>query len=117
MDYIVHLIRASIHIERTCNTKLAHNYTNKRSWCKLANEGNLNRITDPTYFISDNRVKEMFTRIVITTQVPQELGASKSQAKTILDVGGFHLALNMTIVLVVHALHFSKMANWKMNER
>jgi hypothetical protein len=32
----------------------------------------------------------------------------------IFDVGGFHLAPNMTIILVIHALHF-KMANWKAN--
>jgi hypothetical protein len=36
VDNIVHLIGASIRTQRTCNTKLAHIYTNKRSWCKLA---------------------------------------------------------------------------------
>jgi hypothetical protein len=63
----------------------------------------------------DSKAKEMFEKVVITTQVPQAHGVFKSQAKTILDVGGFYLALNMTIVLAIHALHFSKMACWKIN--
>ncbi len=54
----------------------------------------------------------MFARIIITMQVPQTLGASKSQTKIILDVGGFHLTPNMTIALAVHALHLSRLANW-----
>jgi hypothetical protein len=48
-------------------------------------------------------------------QVPRALGASKSQTKIVLNVGGFHLAPNMTIILVIHALHLSIMANWKMD--
>jgi hypothetical protein len=81
----------------------------------LANQGKLGRIIGPTYFVSDNRVEEMLVRIIITTQVTQALGAFKSQTKTILDVGGFHHTLSMTIVLIVHALHLSKMASWKTN--
>jgi hypothetical protein len=57
----------------------------------------------------------MLTGIIILTQVPQVPSASKSQTKTILDVGGFHLAPSMTIVLVVHALHLSRMASWEMD--
>jgi hypothetical protein len=79
----------------------------------LANQGNLGRITGPIYFLFDNKAKEMFEKVVITMQVPQAHGAFKSQAK----IGGFYLALNMTIVLGVHALHFSKMACWKINWR
>jgi hypothetical protein len=48
------------------------------SWCKLANQRNLGKIIDPTYLISNNKAKRMFARIVITMQVPQTLGASKS---------------------------------------
>jgi hypothetical protein len=73
----------------------------------------LGRITSPTSFVSDNKAKKMLTIIIIAMQVPQTLIASKSQTKTIFDVGGFHLALNMTIVLVIHALHLSRMASWK----
>jgi hypothetical protein len=47
--------------------------------------------------------------------VPQALVASKSQTKTILDVGGLHFAPSMTIIFVVHALHLFRMANWKTN--
>jgi hypothetical protein len=47
--------------------------------------------------------------------VPQTLVASKSQTKTIIYVGGFQFAPSMTIILVVHALHFSRMASWKTN--
>jgi len=43
------------------------------------------------------------------------LGAFKPQTKFFLNVGGFHLAPNMTIILTIHALHLSRMANWKMN--
>jgi hypothetical protein len=75
----------------------------------------LGKIIAPTYFVANNKVEEMFTRIIIATQVPQASSASKSQTKTILDVGGFHLAPNMSIVLVIHTLHLSKMANWKTN--
>ncbi len=55
----------------------------------------------------------MFIGIVIATQVPQAPSAYKSQTKTNLDVGGLHLAPSMTIVLVVHALHLSRMASWE----
>jgi hypothetical protein len=47
--------------------------------------------------------------------VPQALVASKSQTKTILNVGGLQFAPSMTIILAVHALHLSRMANWKTN--
>jgi hypothetical protein len=47
--------------------------------------------------------------------VPQALVVSKSQTKTIINVGGFHFAPSMTIILAVHALHLSIMANWKTN--
>jgi hypothetical protein len=57
----------------------------------------------------------MLLGIVIATWVPQAHGASQSHTKTILDVGGFHLAPSMTIALVVHALHLSKMASWNMD--
>ncbi len=77
----------------------------------------MGRITSPTYFVLDSKVEEMFTRIVIATQVPQALGPSKSQTKIVLNIGGFRLTPSMTIVLVVHALHLSKMANWKMDGR
>jgi hypothetical protein len=65
----------------------------------VASQGNLGKITGPTYFISNNKTKKMLAVIVITMQVPQALSASKSQTKIVLDVGGFHLAPNMTIVL------------------
>jgi hypothetical protein len=48
-------------------------------------------------------------------QVPQAFGVYRSQSKIIFDVGGFHLAPNMTIILTIHALYLSKMANWKTN--
>jgi hypothetical protein len=111
VDKIIHPTRASIHIERTCNTKLAHNYIDRRSWCKLTKQGNLGKIIDPTYFVSDNKTEEMFTRIVIATQMSQAPSASKSQAKTVINVGGFHLAPNMTIIFIVHALYLFRMAN------
>jgi carbon starvation protein CstA len=41
----------------------------------------------------------MFIGIVVAMQVPQAPSASKSQTKTVLDVGSFHLAPSMTIVL------------------
>jgi len=88
MDNIIHLTRACIHTQRTCNKKLANNYTNRRSWCKLANLG---RITDPTYFTSNSRAEEMLIGIVITTQVPLAPNGYKPQTKIILDVGGFTL--------------------------
>jgi hypothetical protein len=47
--------------------------------------------------------------------VPQAPNASKSQTKIIFDVGGFHLAPSMTIVLAIHASHLSRMASWKMD--
>jgi hypothetical protein len=50
-------------------------------------------------------------------QVPQTLIAYKSQTKIILDVGGFHLAPSMTIILAIHALHLSKMASLKIDGR
>jgi len=59
----------------------------------------------------------MLVGIVIGTQVPQAPDASKSQAKIVIDVGGFHLAPSMTIILAIHALHWSKMASWKTNGR
>jgi hypothetical protein len=59
----------------------------------------LGKITGPTYFVSDNKAKKMFVKIIIAMQVPQASGASKSQTKILFDVGGFHLAPNMTIVL------------------
>jgi hypothetical protein len=55
----------------------------------------------------------MLEGIIITMQVPQASSVSKSQTKTILDVGGCHLAPSMTIILAIHALHLSKMASWK----
>jgi hypothetical protein len=79
----------------------------------LASQGNLSRIIGPTYFVSDNKAEKMFVGIIIATQVPQALCAFKSQNEIVLDVGGFHLAPNMTIILTVHALHLSKMASWK----
>jgi hypothetical protein len=85
------------------------------SWCKLASQGNLGRITDATYFVSNDKVEEMLTGIIITMQVPQAPSAFKFQTKIVLDVGGFHLAPSMTIVVVVHALHLFRMASWKMN--
>jgi hypothetical protein len=54
--------------------------------------GELGRITSPTYFVLDNKADKRLTRIIITTQVPQALGVSKSQTKIVFDVGGFHLA-------------------------
>jgi hypothetical protein len=75
----------------------------------------LGRITNPTYFVSNNKVEDMPARIIIPMQVAQAPGASKSQTKIILDVGGFHLALSMTIILAIHALYLSIMASWKMN--
>ncbi len=57
----------------------------------------------------------MLVGIIIATQVPQALCAYKSQNKIVLDVRGFHLVPNMTIVLALHALHLSKMVNWKTN--
>jgi hypothetical protein len=48
-------------------------------------------------------------------QLPQAPSASKSQTKIVYDIGIFHLAPSMTIVVVVHALHLFRMANWKMN--
>jgi hypothetical protein len=36
VDNIVHPKRVNIHTQRTCNIKPANNYTNMRSWCKLA---------------------------------------------------------------------------------
>jgi hypothetical protein len=47
--------------------------------------------------------------------MPQALVASKSQTKTIIDVGGLHFAPSMTIILAVHALYLSRMASWKTN--
>ncbi len=58
MDNIVYSIGASIHIERTCNTKPTNNCTYKRSLCKLISQGNLGKITDPTYFVSNNKMQE-----------------------------------------------------------
>jgi hypothetical protein len=84
-----------------------------RSWYKLTSQGNLGKITDLTYFVSDNKMEEMFVIIIIATQAPQALGASKSQTKIVLDVGSFHLAPNVTIVCVVHNLHLSIMVSWK----
>ncbi len=49
--------------------------------------------------------------------MPQAPSAFKSQTKIIFDVGGFHLAPSMTIVLLVLALHLSKMVSWKMDGR
>jgi hypothetical protein len=49
--------------------------------------------------------------------VPQALVAYKSQIKTILDVGDLYFAPSMTIILAIHALHLSRMANWKTNGR
>jgi hypothetical protein len=43
--------------------------------------------------------------------VPQTSGASKSQTEIVFYVGDIHFAPSMTIVLVVHALHLSKMAS------
>jgi hypothetical protein len=60
-------------------------------------------------------MEEMLARIIIVTQVPQTPSASESQTKIIFDVGGFHLALSMTIILATHALHLSRMASWKTN--
>jgi hypothetical protein len=77
----------------------------------------LGKITSPTYFVSNNKAEEMFVGIIIAMQVPQAPGAFKSETKIIPDVEGFHLAPNMTIVLVVHALHLSIMVSWKMNGR
>jgi hypothetical protein len=77
--------------------------------------GEFGRITSPTYFISDIKVKEMLIGIITAMQVPQALGVFKSETKFFFDVGGFHLAPSMTIILVVHALHLSRMANWKMD--
>jgi hypothetical protein len=65
VDNIVYITGACIHTKKTCNTKPAQNYTDRRSWCKLANQGNLGRITNPTYFILDNKVEEMLAGIVI----------------------------------------------------
>ncbi len=59
----------------------------------------------------------MLARTIIATQVLQAPSASKSQTKIIFNVGGFHLAASMTIILVVHALHLSRMANPKMDGR
>jgi len=56
-------------------------------------------------------MEEMFVGVIITTQVPQALGASKSQTKIVFHVGGFHLAPSMTIVFAVHNLHLSRMAS------
>jgi hypothetical protein len=68
--------------------------------------------------ISSNRVEEMFAKIIITMQVPQAPDVSKSQAKTVIDVGGFHLAPNMTIILAVHALHNGQLENeWVVVQR
>ncbi len=83
----------------------------------MGSQGNLGRITGPTYIVSDSKVEKMLIGIIIATQVPQALCVSKSQNKIILDVGGFHLAPNMTIILTVHALHLSKMASWKTDGR
>jgi hypothetical protein len=38
----------------------------------------MGKITNPTYFVSNNKVEEMFTRIFIAMQVPQTPSASKS---------------------------------------
>ncbi len=66
VDNIIHPTWASIHTKRTCNTKPTHNCTNKRSWCKLASQGNLGIITGPTYFVVNNKVEEMLKGIIIT---------------------------------------------------
>jgi hypothetical protein len=84
-----------------------------RSWCKLVNQGNLGQVSDVPYFVLDNKGEEMLVGIVITMQMPQTPSASKSQTKIIIDVGGFHLAPDMTIVLAIFALHLFRMANWK----
>ncbi len=91
VDNIIHLTKVSIHTQRTCNIKPAHICTKRKSLCKLTNHGNLGKITNPTYFISNNRMEEMLAWIIITTQMPSALCASKSQTKIIIDVGGFHL--------------------------
>jgi hypothetical protein len=57
------------------------------------------------------KVKEMLAGIIIAMQVPQAPSACKSETKTVIDVGGFHLAPNMTIILAIHALHLSRMAS------
>jgi hypothetical protein len=62
-----------------------------------------------------NKVEEMFAIIVKATQVPLTLSVFKSQTKIVFDVGGFHFALSMTIILAIHALHLSRMASWKTN--
>jgi len=71
----------------------------------------------PTNFIVHNKAKEMLVKIVNVTQLPQASGASKSQTKFVLDVGGLHFAPNIIIVFVIHALHLFIMANWKTNGR
>ncbi len=58
------------------------------------------KLTNATYFVLNNKVEKMLVGIIIAMQVPQTPGASKSQTKIVLDVGGFHLTPSMTVVLV-----------------
>jgi len=81
----------------------------------MISQGNLGKITCPTYFVAHNRAKEMLVRFIKVTQVPQAPSAFKSQTKIIFDVGGFHFAPSMTIILAVHALHLFRMVNWNTN--
>jgi hypothetical protein len=76
----------------------------------MASRRNLGRIIGSIYIVAHNSGGNV-CKNVKAMQMPQALGASKSQTNFFFDVGGIHFTPSMTIVLVVHALHLSKMAS------
>ncbi len=85
---------AFIHIERTCNTKLATNYIDRKTWCKMTNQGNLGKITCPIYFVAHNRAKEMLVKIIKACKCPkhQVLLDPKPKLFLMLEVFTLHQA-------------------------
>jgi hypothetical protein len=59
-------------------------------------------------FIAKARVQKVLTIILHTMQVTHPTSLFKVQLKTIFDIGHYHLAPSMPIVLFVYALRFQR---------
>jgi hypothetical protein len=56
--------------------------------------------------------KKHKTKVVLAREMAQVFNIAKAQTKRVLNVGHFHLALNVNIVFFVHALHLFENSHW-----
>ncbi len=112
MEDVVCYAFACVNFKKHIYTKFTKKCACRKTKDEMTYDKNLCGITYPCDFILSTNAYKLSTRVILTSEMIQTFVTMKIVIEVIFYVCYLDLTPSMVIMLLIHALHLSKMSYW-----